>query len=628
MEYDFSGWATKSNIRCSDGRTIAQGAFRDNDGITVPLVWMHEHQDPANVLGKARLEAREDGVYARCSLNHTEAAENCRELIKHGDITALSIFANGLSNRDNTVVHGNIREVSVVLSGANPGALIDDITIEHGEILDSDSAIIYSGESDINLTNNTKDEKMVHKDNEGVEYLKHDSGEDPNEPSKTQEDSQQGSGDDETIKDIFDTLNEKQKQVVFYLVGQALKDAGVEPEGEGSEEPSNDVEHSQEFEEEDSLMHTNLFESNGPVSSKKPVRFDKNEVREIVHDAMHSGNGSLRDAVIAHASNYGIQNIDILFPDAKNVLESPEFISRRMDWVSEVLGKTHHSPFSRIKSTAADITAPEARARGYVKGNLKKEEIIKLLKRQTTPTTIYKKQKLDRDDIVDITDLDVVAFLRAEMRIMLDEEIARAILIGDGREIDDPDKINEDNIRPILKDDDLYAYHTVASTDPSNATFVDMVTRSMEDYKGTGVPTLYTSRKFYNDMILTRGTLDNRRIYANESELVSALGVAGIVRVDLFENAYRKVDDTTNPYRIPYGILVNLSDYYVGTDKGGDVSMFDDFDIDYNQFKYLMETRMSGALVRPRSAIVIESKAATLPTVADKTASSPTPAGS
>lgn len=561
MKYNFSGYATKNDLKCSDGRTIRKDAFKANDGQTVPLVWQHMHNDPGNVLGHAVLENRVDGVYAYCKFNSTEAGENAKHLVEHGDITAMSIYANSLLQKGDDVLHGAIREVSIVLSGANPGALIDNISVMHSDgmtVEDETEAIIYTG---LNL------------EFESVEHA-----DDKKEPEKEKE----GDKVDETVKDIFDSLNEKQKNVVYAMLAQAV-------EGE-----VDDMEHSDKGGYE---MKRNVFE--GDVDDSNVLTHA--EIKTIFSDAEKCG--SLKEAVLAHADTYGIDDIDVLFPDAKTITNTPDMISRNMEWVRGVISGTHHTPFSRIKSVSADITVETARAKGYVTGAMKKEEVFGLLKRVTTPTTIYKKQKLDRDDIIDITDLDVVAWLKAEMRLMLDEELARAVLIGDGRDVGDEDKINEENIRPIYKDADMYSHKVKIEAGTSVVDKIEAIIRARKDYKGTGRPTLYTTSEELTDMLLVKDT-QGRRLYRSEQELTSDLRVAGIVEVEVMEDVTREGDESEILGLV--GILVNLGDYKLGADKGGEVNMFDDFDIDYNQYKYLIETRCSGALTKPKSALVIE----------------------
>ena len=571
-KFDFSGWATKANLKCSDGRTIMKDAFKHNDGQTVPLVWNHQHNDPNEVLGHALLENREEGVYAYCSLNDTETGKTAKLLVQHGDVVALSIYANQLKQNMNNVIHGNIREVSLVLAGANPGASIDSI-IMHGEE-SQEEAVIFTGE-DITLAHaedETSDEETItHADKEDKE-------EKMEENDKTEE--------NETVADVFNTLSEKQKTVVYAMIGQALKDA--------SNKNKND-----ESEGGDETMKHNVFDQN-----------DQNNENVLSHDAMETiindgkRYGSLKESFLAHADEYGITNIDYLFSEVQTLNKTPEFIQREMGWVQKVMNGTHHSPFSRIKSVFADITEDEARARGYMKGNLKKEEVFSLLKRTTTPTTIYKKQKLDRDDVVDITDFDVVAWLKSEMRMMLDEEIARAILVGDGRLSSSDDKVNESNIRPIYNDEELYTIQatvTVASNataDEKAKAMIRAAIKARKDYRGSGSPTFFTTEDVLTDALLLEDTMGHR-LYKNAGEVADAMRVKEIVTVPVMENVKGKNGGDL------LGIIVNLADYNVGADKGGAVNMFDDFDIDYNQQKYLIETRCSGALTKPKSAIAI-----------------------
>lgn len=575
-KFDFSGWATKANIKCADGRTIMPNAFEHNDGKTVPLVWNHQHDNPNEVLGHALLENRPEGVYAYCTFNDTESGQVAKQLVQHGDVDALSIYANQLKEHMSCVIHGNIREVSLVLAGANPGASIQNV-IKHGEEFD-DEAEIYTGEN-IELmhagcgsSSSSEEDDKKKKDNE----LEH---------SKNSE-----SDSEETVEDVFNTLNEKQKIVVLGLIGEALKDDESDDENEGG----------------DDTMKHNVFD-NEQTQTEGVLSHDA--MNTIITDAKRYG--SLKESFLAHAGDYGIDDIDWLFPDAKNLNTPPEFIKRDTGWVSKVMNSIKHSPFSRIKSMFADITEDEARAKGYIKGKLKKEEVFGLLKRTTTPTTIYKKQKLDRDDVIDITDFDVVSWLKAEMRTMLDEEIARAILVGDGRLASSDDKINEQNIRPIWKDDDLYTIKatvnvTSTSTDEEKAKeFIRTVIKSRKNYKGSGEPTLYTTEDVLTDCLLIEDT-NGRIIYDSVSKLATTLRVKEIVTVPVMENLSRQ--NSSSETLNLMGIIVNLSDYNVGADKGGAISMFEDFDIDYNQQKYLIETRCSGALIKPYSAIALESK--------------------
>lgn len=562
--FDFSGWATRNNLKCSDGRTILKDAFKHNDGQTVPLVWNHQHNDPLNVLGHALLENREEGVYAYCKFNETESGKNAKLLVEHGDISSLSIYANQLKQNGSNVLHGAIREVSLVLAGANPGAFIDAV-IRHGETSDEE-AIIYTGKNIYLYHSNEK------KEDEPVDEKK------PDEKKDTEE----------TVADVFETLNEKQKTVVYAMIGQALE------------------------EKEESEDNNNNNDSKGGNKTMKHNVFDQEYAKEdfLSHSDMEAifsdvkRYGSLRDAVLAH----GIENIDYLFPDAQNVTNTPQFIQRDTGWVQKVMKSVHHTPFSRIKSIFADITEEDARAKGYIKGNLKKDEVFSLLKRTTTPTTIYKKQKLDRDDVVDIVDFDVVAWLKSEMRVMLDEEIARAVLVGDGRLNSSDDKINEQNIRPIWTDADLYTIKapvTVAAdatADQKAKAFIRAAIKSRKNYKGSGEPTLYTTEDVLTDCLLMEDTT-GRVIYDSVSKLATALRVKEIVTVPVMENLSRVDNGAT--YSL-MGIIVNLTDYNIGADKGGAVNMFDDFDIDYNAQKYLIETRCSGALIKPYSAIALE----------------------
>ena len=575
MKYDFSGWATKNNIKCSDGRTILRDAFKHNDGQTVPLVWNHQHNESANVLGHAVLENREEGVYAYCTFNDTEAGKNAKLLVEHGDVTALSIYANQLKQNGSNVMHGTIREVSLVLAGANPGAFIDSI-IRHGEFCE-DEAVIYTGE---NLSLEHADQKPSDKEDKA--------GEDDKGDGKVEGNKQK------TIKDVVDSMSEEQKNVLYALVGQAL---------EGKEMAQSAIEENNNIEDggEQEMKH-NVFE--GKETDNKDV-LSHDAMETILKDAKRYG--SLKESFLAHAETYGIKEIEWLFPDAKNVNMPPDFIKRDDSYVQKVMRGVHHVPFSRIKSMHADITADQARAKGYIKGKLKKEEVFTLLKRTTSPTTIYKKQKLDRDDVIDITDFDVVAWLKMEMRMMLDEEIARAILVGDGRLSSDDDKINEMCIRPIATDADLYCVKakvsvaSAATEDEIAKAFIRTVIKSRKEYKGSGSPTLFTTEDILTNCLLLEDK-NGRIIYDTVEKLATALRVKEIVTVEVMEGAKTKVESQDKPLM---ALMVNLVDYYVGADKGGAVNMFDDFDIDYNQQKYLMETRCSGALVKPFSAIAV-----------------------
>lgn len=580
QEPDFSGYASKNDLMCSDGRTIKAGAFKHYDQKRVPLVWQHQHGDPDKVLGHAILENRADGVYARGFFNKTPQGDNAKILVQHGDVTSMSIYANNLKQQGGFVLHGDIREVSLVLAGANPGAVIENVNLMHGDgMIDTldDEAIIHTG-----LDFDTLEEEPE------IEHANTNQG--GTVATAT------ASTDEKTIKEVFDAMTPEQQAVVHYLVGAAAESeedkleqsAFIEGLGEA-------ISHSIE---EGFTGMRNAFESNAPVVGGTTTEKDRrkvlshSQIQDIVKDADRLG--SFKESFLAHATEYGIEDIDFLFPDARTLSNQPEMLARRMEWVTDVLTKTKHSPFSRIKTIVADITADEARARGYVKGNLKKDEIIKLLRRVTTPKTIYKKQKLDRDDIIDIVDIDVVAWLKAEMRLMLDEELARAILIGDGREPDDPDKIDEDHIRPIAFDEDMYTHVVTLDGTPTASEQIEAIVRARRYYKGTGTPSYYTTDENLTDLLLDKDTL-GRRFYNTEAELAAALRVKDIIVVEVMESTPEVV-----------GILVNLTDYTVGADKGGAVSMFEDFDIDFNQEKYLIETRVSGALTKPKSAIVIK----------------------
>ena len=565
-KYDFSGWATKNDLKCSDGRIIRRDAFKDNDGQTVPLVWNHQHNDPLNVLGHALLENRAEGVYAYCTFNDTPAGNNAKMLVEHGDVSALSIYANRLKQDRGNVTHGVIREVSLVLAGANPGAFIDSI-MRHGESSDEE-AVIYTGEN-LSLEHGEKEDNMEN-------------------------------GNEKTIKDVVDSMTEEQRNVMYALIGQALEDVKHSDDAEEHEQKNKNEEG-----DENEMKH-NVFDNQNKNNAKDTLTHA--EMTAILTDAKRYG--SLRESVLQHKDTFGIENIDILFPDYKNMNVPPEYIKRDTGWVAQVMNGVSHTPFSRIKSVFADITADEARARGYMKGNLKKEEVFTLLKRTTDPQTIYKKQKLHRDDVIDITSFDVVAWIKAEMRMMLDEEIARAILVGDGRLSSSDDKIKETNIRPIYKEEALYVVNTVLDKQPDVDTrakaFIRAAVKARKDYQGSGEPTLFCSEDLLTDLLLLEDG-HGRAIYESEAKLATALRVKNIVTVPVMEGVHR-TNSTVSAECDLLGIIVNLRDYNVGADKGGAVNMFEDFDIDYNAQKYLIETRCSGALVKPYSAIVIEEK--------------------
>lgn len=577
--YDFSGWATKALLRCSDGRTIMRDAFKDQDGETVPLVWNHQHNGPDNVLGHALLENREDGVYSYCSFNETPNGKKAKTLVEHGDVVALSIFANQLKQQGANVIHGMIREVSLVLAGANPGAFIDNV-ISHGDKAEEneESAIIFTGE-EIELS-----PEVSHSDDSAKEINK-----ESNRMDNENKADNKAENKEKTIKDVFDGMTEEQQTVVYALVGQALE--------QGANENDNDSDEDENNKGDNETMKHNVFDTD---EKNKENVLSHSEMTAIIADAKRYG--SLKESTLEH----GITNIEYLFPDNQNVTSTPKFIDRDTRWVAKVMAAVHHTPFSRVKSTFANITADEARAKGYVKGKKKTDEVFTLLKRTTDPTTVYKHQTLDRDDIVDITDLDVVAWVKTEMRGKLDEELARAFLVGDGRVSSSNDKIDPLKIRPIWGDDELYAVNAVIEAGEDKAReFIKSCIKARKNYKGSGSPTLYTTEDMLTDCLLLEDTT-GRPLYDSEEKLATKLRVKEIVTVPVMEGLTREVSGEN---RNLLGIIVNLNDYNVGADKGGAVNMFDDFDIDYNQQKYLIETRCSGALVVPYSAIVVEEKA-------------------
>lgn len=621
-KYDFSGWATKANLLCSDGRVILKDAFKHHDGQTVPLVWNHDYSSPEEILGHALLENRADGVYAYCSFNDTDSAHAAKLCVQHGDINALSIYANKLKQQGNNVVHGVIREVSLVLAGANPGASIDSVMM-HGEDSDEEG-YIYTGlllenveplfhsdtdnkEGEQKVADKSNKEKTIGdifdeltEEQKNVVYFlldeakkeaKNDSDkkdqEDESEKDKKIEHADNG---EKTVKEIYDEMTEEQKTVVALLIGKAVEDATGENDDE-TEGGSTNMKH-------------NVFEGNDNTENTL-VHFDMDE---IVATARKT-NGSLKDAVKDYASlQHGIEDIDILFPDAQTIEKEPGFINNNVEWVAQVMNKVHHTPFARVKTLFADITEDEARAKGYIKGNAKVEEFFSMIKRVTTPTTIYKKQKIDRDDFIDITDFDVVAWLKREMRMKLEEEIARAILIGDGRNASSSDKINEQNIRPIWTDEDVYTVKQLITTtsgmkeDEKARAFIKACIRSRKNYKGSGQPDMFMSEDMLTECLLIEDA-NQRVIYDSVEKLATALRVKSIIPVAAMDGLKRTVGSKTHTLA---GIYVNLNDYNVGADKGGAVSMFDDFDIDYNAQKYLIETRCSGALVKPYSAVALE----------------------
>ena len=582
---DFSGWATRNDLKCSDGRVIRRDAFKHDDGIKVPLVWNHQHNDPRNVLGHAWLENRPEGVYTYGFFNDSESGEIGKILVKHGDICALSIYANQLQQRGCDVLHGEIREVSLVHAGANPGAFIDSM-LKHGENSD-DEAIIYTG-MPLYLSHSDAD-KQEDKADDGE---KKETSEKKDDPEKKTD-----SDEEKTVADVINSMTEEQKNVMYAMIGQAMEDKGesdLESEDNNDDDSkggTNTMKHNV-FDKDDRQKENVLVHSDGSEVSSEEISTIFGDIKRY---------GSLKDSVLAH----GIDNVDYLFPDAQTLANTPEFIQRDTGWVKKVMSGVHHTPFSRIKSIFADITEDDARAKGYFKGKLKKEEVFGLLKRTTTPTTVYKKQKMDRDDVVDITDFDVVAWLKSEMRMMLDEELARAYLIGDGRLASSDDKINEQNIRPIFKDEELYTIQATVSVQ-SSATeddkareFIRTAIKARKNYKGSGQPTLYTTEDILTDCLLLTDTT-GRDLYTDVAQLAKKLRVKEIVTVPVMEGVNGKNGGAL------MGIIVNLADYNVGADRGGAVNMFDDFDIDYNQQKYLIETRCSGALIKPYSAIALE----------------------
>lgn len=600
---DFTGWATKYNVRCGDGRTIRPGSFAENDGTTVPLVWNHGHNSIDNIAGKALLHNMPEGVYCEGFCNDTPTGQRAKEMLKHGDITALSICANGLkqskiNDTDKIVTHGMIREVSLVLAGCNPGACIDSVMCHSadGSLYESDDeAIIYNEDDSIALYHadqNKKEEVMVEKK--------------ANE-KKTE-------NDDKTVQDVLDDMTEEQRAVVNYLVGAALEESNETDNNSDEEEDMSHNIFDSTYEDNETLEHALGMDCSVEKAIEDMRRYGSLKQSFLAHNAdIDNLMGS--DTLVHGSQTYGIENIDYLFPDYKTTSATPTFVKRNTEWVDRLMNAVSHTPFSRIKSVYANITADEARARGYIKGKQKKEEVFPLLKRTTDPQTIYKKQKLDRDDIVDITDMDVVNWLRQEMRMMLMEEIARAILIGDGRNNGSDDKINETHIRSVLNDDPFYSIKVTQkyAAEPDKDTFAadleENVVYAFEDYEGAGNPLMFTTQHNLNILLMQKDKM-GRRIYKTKAELCAALGVSDIIPVQVMKNLTRTpgVTETTltGKTMIVDAVIVNPSDYNVGTDKGGQVAMFDDFDIDYNQEKYLIETRMSGALVVPYSALVVE----------------------
>ena len=624
--YDFCGYATKNDLLCTDGRTIRRDAFKECDGVTVPLVWNHRHDDPEMVLGHALLQNRPDGVYMYGKFNDTEKGRTCKKILENKDVKGLSIWANQLKQQAGNVLHGMIREVSLVLAGANPGAEIDfalshadgsdgevyayligeEFTeLQHGDIEFEEPVVEEIPAEEPVLSHAEEDDKKEEKE-EKPESKEEEKEPEKIEDAKEKKEPEEKSEDNETVEEVWNTLNDKQKTAVYAIIASLSEDDDEDKKGE------------------DEMKH-NVFENEAPVNTLSHA-----DVETVFADAKKMG--SLRDAVehhledgvLAHSQvgpddygvvtasgpqtgGYGIYDPDMLFPDYKSLDNTPQWIKRETDWVDDFMGSVKHTPFSRIKTLMADITEDEARALGYIKGNLKKEEFFTLIKRTTDPQTIYKKQKMDRDDIIDITDFDVVAWIKGEMRIMLNEEIARACLIGDGRNPASDDKIQEQHVRPIASDSDLFSVKVaVQGGTPEEVAknFIRATIKSRKDYKGSGNPILFTTEDFLSDMLLLEDTLGHP-LYANEAALMTKLRVRKIVTVPVMENATVdiKTGGTTNS-RSLMGIIVNPIDYNIGADKGGSINMFDDFDIDYNQQKYLMETRISGALVKAHSALV------------------------
>jgi len=622
MKYDFSGWATKNDLKCADGRVIRRDAFKVNDGKKVPMVWNHQHNSISDVLGHAILENRKEGVYAYCTFNNTSAGQEAKECVKHGDVEALSIWANNLEQDGHDVLHGVIREVSLVLAGANPGAFVESV-MAHGEPLydDEDEAIIYSGEDlyfehalkkeeeddeDEDKEDETEDEEDSEESDDDADEEDSEEEDEEEDKKKMKKDLKHADDGGRTVGEVLDELTDEQKKAIAIVIDQVLQDE----KGSSSKE------------EDDEDMKHNIFEND----EQQTNYISHDDMQRIFADAKRLG--SLRDAVneafeeggvLEHSipmdgmtgpsqstasQTYGFRDPDMLFPEYRNLNNTPEWISRNMDWVQKVMSGVHRSPFSRIKSQYADITEDAARAKGYMKGNLKKEEVFTLLKRTTDPQTIYKKQKLDRDDIVDITDFDVVAWIKAEMRVMLNEEIARAILIGDGRQADSDDKIQENHIRPIVKDVDLFNIKkevVETQTEKGAKAVINTAIRARKDYKGSGNPVLFTTEDELTEMLLLEDGIGHK-LYKTEAELATALRVSAIITVEAMEGYKVSINNVDKDL---VGVIVNLSDYNVGADKGGEINLFDDFDIDYNQYKYLIETRISGALIKPFSAITL-----------------------
>ena len=585
MKFDFSGWATKNDLTCSDGRTIKHNAFKENDGQRVPLVWQHGHNAVDNVLGHALLENRDEGVYAYCALNDTPAADNAKELVKHGDVKALSIYANRLDQRGADVIHGNIVEVSMVLSGANPGALIDNVALEHSDgswTESEEEAIIYSG-----LT------------------LSHDSG-DTTEDTESMDEDEAYDEDDLTVADVLETLDDDQRLAVAALIDEISGDVDDDEDFDDEDEEFEE-DYDEDYEEDaehgdsggDTLMHSNIFE--GDARRNVGPHLSHADEEQIFAEARMPGM-TLRTAVLAHAADYGIKNPELLFPDATNLDPEPQRIMRENSWVAKVLQGSKHTPFSRVKTQWSNLTADDLRAKGYVKASRKKDVVYEIANRKTEPTTVYNKTKIDRDDVLDITTFNVVAWMQQNLRYSLEEELARAVLIGDGRQVSDENKIKEANIRPIWKDDELFSHKVLIDKDAKTPDIIDAVRRSRKFYKGSGSPVLFTTNAFVCDMLEIKD-LNQRYVYETKQAVANALNVSDVIEVEVMEGAKREVGGKTQNL---LGIIVNMQDYTMGSDKGGETSFFEQFDIDFNQQKYLLEARCSGALTKYKSAIVIE----------------------
>lgn len=585
MKFDFSGWATKNDLTCSDGRTIKHNAFKENDGQRVPLVWQHGHNAVDNVLGHALLENRDEGVYAYCALNDTPAADNAKELVKHGDVKALSIYANRLDQRGADVIHGNIVEVSMVLSGANPGALIDNVALEHSDgswTESEEEAIIYSG-----LT------------------LSHDSG-DTTEDTESMDEDEAYDEDDLTVADVLETLDDDQRLAVAALIEEISGDVDDDEDFDDEDEEF-DEDYDEDYEEDaehgdsggDTLMHSNIFE--GDARRNVGPHLSHADEEQIFAEARMPGM-TLRTAVLAHAADYGIKNPELLFPDATNLDPEPQRVMRENSWVAKVLQGSKHTPFSRVKTQWSNLTADELRAKGYVKASRKKDVVYEIANRKTEPTTVYNKTKIDRDDVLDITTFNVVAWMQQNLRYSLEEELARAVLIGDGRQVSDENKIKEANIRPIWTDDELFSHKVLIDKDAKTPDIIDAVRRSRKFYKGSGSPVLFTTNAFVCDMLEIKD-LNQRYVYETKQAVANALNVTDVIEVEVMEGAKREVGGKTQNL---LGIIVNMQDYTMGSDKGGETSFFEQFDIDFNQQKYLLEARCSGALTKYKSAIVIE----------------------